>query len=254
MAGHAVAAAGGPMNYLHQALIWLNDPLNWTNPNGILARTAEHLEISAAALAIGIVVAWPVGIWLGHIGRGGPLVVAVANLTRAIPTVALLTIFPLTFIGFGFPAIIAAMAIFAVPPLLSNAYLGVREVDPEVRDAAIGMGMSRWQRVRRVELPLAVPYLAAGFRTSAVQVVATSTLAALVNGGGIGMIISLGFGLGINAGADQIIAGGLVVIALCLALDGLLAIAQRLVTPRPLRRELKRGRSAVDAALPGAIE
>ena len=238
------------MNYLAQAFIWLNDPLNWTNPDGILARTVEHLEISATALAIGIVIAWPLGIWLGHLGRGGPLVIAVANLTRAIPTVALLTIFPLTFIGFGFPAIVAAMAIFAIPPLLSNAYLGVREVDPEVRDAATGMRMSGTQRVARVELPLAVPYLATGFRTAAVQVVATATLAAFVNGGGLGMIISRGFGLGIASGADQIIAGGLVVIVLCLALDGVLTLAQRLVTPRPLRRELKRGRSVVDAALP----
>jgi osmoprotectant transport system permease protein len=242
------------VNYLQQAFVWLNDPLNWTNPGGILARTAEHLEISATALAIGIVLAWPVGIWLGHLGRGGPLVIAVANLTRAVPTVALLTIFPLTFIGFGFPAIVVAMAIFAVPPLLANAYLGVQEVDPEVRDAATGMGMSGRQRVLRVELPLAVPYLATGFRTAAVQVVATTTLAAFVNGGGLGMIITRGFGLGINSGADQIIAGGLVVIALCLALDGVLAIAQRLVTPAPLRRELKQGRSAMDAAQPSGID
>jgi len=168
--------------------------------------------------------------------------------------VALLTIFPLTFIGFGFPAIVAAMAIFAVPPLLANAYLGVREVDPEVRDAATGMGMSGRQRVFDVELPLAVPYLATGFRTAAVQVVATTTLAAFVNGGGLGMIITRGFGLGINSGADQIIAGGLIVIVLCLALDGILAVVQRLVTPRPLRRSLARGRSAVDAALPSRIE
>jgi osmoprotectant transport system permease protein len=246
-------AEGESMNYLYQAFVWLNDPLNWTNPDGILARTVEHLEISATALAIGIIAAWPLGIWLGHIGRGGALVVTVANLTRAIPTLALLTIFPLTFIGFGFPAIVAAMAIFAVPPLLANAYLGVREVDPEVRDAAAGMGMSRWQRIGRVELPLAVPYLATGFRTAAVQVVATTTLAEFVNGGGIGMIISRGFGLGIASGADRIIAGGLVVIVLCLTLDAVLAIAQRLVTPRPLRRELKRGRSAVDAALPESV-
>jgi osmoprotectant transport system permease protein len=238
------------VNYLRQAFIWLNDPLNWTNPDGILARTAEHLEISAAALGIALVLAWPLGIWLGHTGRGGPLVVAVANLTRAVPTVALLTIFPLTAIGFGFPAIMSALAIFAVPPLLANAYLGVRQVDPEVRQAAAGMGMSGRQRVFRVELPLAVPYLATGFRTAAVQVVATATLAAFVNGGGLGMIISRGFGLGINSGADQIIAGGLVVVVLCIGLDGLLAIAQRLVTPRPLRRDLRRGRSAVDAALP----
>ena len=239
------------MNYFQQAYIWLNDPLNWTNPDGILTRTGEHLAISAQAVLYACLVAWPVGIWLGHVRRGGPFVVALANLTRSVPTVSLLTIFPLTFLGFGFPPIIAALAIFAVPPLLANAYLGVREVDPEVRDAAAGMGMSAGQRIARVELPLAVPYLATGFRTAATQVVATATLAAFVNGGGLGMIISRGFGLGINTGADQIIAGGFIVIVLCLLVDGVLALVQRLVTPAPLRRALSRGRSAVDATLPG---
>jgi len=237
------------VNLFQQALVWLNDPLNWTNPDGILARTREHLEISAAAVALACLIAWPLGIWLGHIGRGGTLIVAVANLTRAMPTVALLTIFPLTFIGFGYPPIILALAIFAIPPLLANAYLGVREVDPEVRDAARGMGLSARQVVARVELPLAVPYLAGGFRTAVVQVVATATLAAFVNGGGLGMIISRGFGLGLASGGGQVVAGGLIVIVLCLAIEGLLAVAERLVTPRPLRRAGRHAGSAADAPL-----
>jgi len=232
-----------------QAMVWLNDPLNWTNPDGIFARTQEHLAISAAAVALGCLVAWPLGVWLGHIGRGGPFVVAVGNLTRAMPTVALLTILPLTAVGFGYPPIVLALAVFAVPPLLANAYLGIREVDPEVRDAARGMGMSGRQVLARVELPLAVPYFAGGFRTAAVQVVATATLAAFVNGGGLGMIISRGFGLGIASGGGQIVAGGLVVIALCLVLEGLLAIGERFVTPRGLRRAGHRGGSAADAPL-----
>jgi osmoprotectant transport system permease protein len=238
------------MNVWERTLVWLNDPLNWTNPDGILARTGEHLEISAAAVALACLVAWPLGVWLGHVGRGGGFIVVVANLARAMPTVALLTIFPLTFIGFGYPPIILALALFGVPPLLANAYLGVREVDPEVRDAARGMGLSGRQVVTRVELPLAVPYLAGGFRTAAVQIVATATLAAFVNGGGLGMIITRGFGLGMVAGADQIIAGALVVIVLCLALEGLLAAVERLVTPRPLRRPGRGARTAADAALP----
>jgi osmoprotectant transport system permease protein len=135
----------GPPGIWEQAYTWLNDPLNWTNPDGILARTVEHLQISAAAVALAIVVAWPIGIWLGHLGRGGATVVTIANLTRAIPTVALLTIFPLTAIGFGQPPIILALAVFALPPLLANAYLGVREVDPDVTEAARGMGMSGQQ-------------------------------------------------------------------------------------------------------------
>jgi osmoprotectant transport system permease protein len=239
------------MNLIHDAFVWLNDPLNWTNPDGIIARTQEHLYYSVAAVLIGVLVAWPLGIWLGHTGRGGGLVVLVANITRGIPTVALLAILPLTFIGIGSPPIILALAVFAVPPLLANAYLGLREVDPEVRDAARGMGMSGIQLIWRVELPLAVPYLAAGLRTAAVQVVATATLATLVGGGGLGQIINLGFGLGIAAGGGQVIAGGLLVIALCMLTELLLAIVQWAVTPRALRRRGRAPRaSAADATVP----
>ena len=240
------------MNIWQQAYTWLNDPLNWTNPDGIIARTVEHLWISAAAVGLAIAVAWPIGIWLGHLGRGGATVVTVANLTRAIPTLALLTIFPLTAIGFGYKPIIYALAIFAVPPLLANAYLGVREVDPDITDAARGMGLSARQTVLRVELPLAVPYLAAGFRTAAVQVVATATLAAFVNGGGLGMIISRGFGLGLASGGGQVVAGALIVIVLCVTLDGLLALVERLLTPRNLRRTARRRAPTAADALPSA--
>jgi osmoprotectant transport system permease protein len=240
------------VSLVNDAIVWLNDPLNWTNPDGILARTREHLAISAWAMFWGCLLAWPVGVLLGHVGRGGGLVVVVANLTRAIPTVALLTILPLTALGFGTKPIIFAMAVFAVPPLLANAYLGVREVDPEVRDAARGMGLSGRQVLGRVELPLSVPYLAGGFRTAAVQVVATATLAAFVNGGGLGMIISRGFGLGIASGGGQILAGGLIVIVLCLALEAILALVERLATPKALRtggRRRGRGPAAINDAL-----
>jgi osmoprotectant transport system permease protein len=233
------------VNAVQQAVQWLNDPLNWTNPGGILDRLNEHLRISAAAVLIGCLIAWPLGIWLGHAGRGGGLVVLVSNVTLAIPTLALLVIFPLTFIGFGSPAIILALAVFAIPPLLANAYTGLREVDPEVRDAARGMGLSGWQLLCRVELPLSVPYLAAGFRTAAVQVVATATLASFVGGGGLGQIIQEGFGKTIASGAGEILAGGLLVAVFALLVELLLAGVERLVTPRALRRGRRaRGRPA----------
>jgi osmoprotectant transport system permease protein len=237
------------VNHIEQAFRWLNDPLNWTNPGGILDLLGEHLWLSAAAVLLGCLVAWPVGLWLGHAGRGGGLVVLVSNLTLAIPTVALLSILPLTFIGFGDPAVIVALAVFAVPPLLANAYTGLREVDPEVREAARGMGLSGAQLLFRVELPLAVPYLAAGFRTASVQVVATATLAALVNGGGLGTIISQGFGLTIAAGGGQILAGGFLVAALAIAVEGVLAAVERAVTPRPLRRTRRRAGRRARAAI-----
>ena len=237
------------MNYLSDAVLWLNDPLNWTNPGGLAERLTEHLVISFWAVLLGCAVGWPLGIWLGHRGRGGAAVVTFANLTLALPTLALLTILPLTPLGFGKPPVVVALAVFAIPPLLANAYTGLRSVDPEVREAARGMGLSGGQMLRQVELPLAVPYLAAGLRTAAVQVVATAALATFVNGGGLGEIISAGFGLGISVGGGQIVAGGIVVVMLALLVEGVLAAVQRLVTPRPLR-SVRRRRPA--AAVPAA--
>ncbi|GAA3344328.1 ABC transporter permease subunit [Amorphoplanes nipponensis] len=224
------------MNYFHEGFVWLNDPLNWTNPGGMLDRLQEHLLISLWAVLLGCAIGWPLGIWLGHRGRGGGAVITFANLTLAVPTLALLTILPLTPLGFGKPPVVVALAVFAVPPLLANAYTGLRQIDPETRDAARGMGLSGGQLVRRVELPLSVPYLAAGLRTAAVQVVATAALAAFVNGGGLGEIISAGFGIGMsNGGGGQIVAGGIVVALLALLVEAVLAGVQRLVTPAALR-------------------
>lgn len=240
------------MNPIQQAVVWLNDPLNWTNPGGILDRLGEHLTIAGSAVAIGCLVAWPLGLWLGHTGRGGGVVVLLSNLTLAIPTIALLTLLPLTFLGFGRPPVIIALAVFAVPPLLANAYTGVRQVDPEARDAARGMGLSGGQLLRRVELPLAVPYLAAGFRTAAVQVVATTALASFVNGGGLGQIIAAGFGLSISVGGGQILAGGLLVALLALLVEAVMATVERVVTPRPLRRVRRRAYQRAVAAMTGS--
>jgi osmoprotectant transport system permease protein len=171
------------VNPLTEAVLWLNDPLNWQGPDGVLALTGQHLWISFLAVVIACAIAWTLGLWLGHTGRGGNAVVVISNASRAIPTLALLTI--LSSIGawfFGTPATVISLAIFAIPPLLSNTFVGIRGVDPDVVDAARGMGLSASQTLWRVEVPLAIPLIAAGFRTAAVQVVATTTLAAL--GGG----------------------------------------------------------------------
>ncbi len=240
------------MNPIQQAVVWLNDPLNWTNPGGIFDRLGEHLYLSGAAVALGCLVAWPIGVWLGHTGRGGGIVVLLSNVTLAIPTIALLTLLPLTALGFGRPPVIIALSVFAVPPLLANAYTGIREVDPEARDAARGMGLSGAQLLRRVELPLAVPYLAAGFRTAAVQVVATAALASFVNGGGLGQIISAGFGLSIAVGGGQILAGGVLVAGLALLVELAVGGLERLVTPPPLRRARRRADRRARSAAAGA--
>ena len=228
------------MSSLSDAFVWLNDPLNWQGPQGVPHLTWEHLYISG----------WPSGSprrwpcrWRccsGHTGRGGGFTVVVTNVSRAIPTLALLTVFSATAIGFGNRATIIALAVFAIPPLLTNTYVGVREVDPDVVEAARGMGLSGWAVLTRVELPLAVPLIAAGVRTAAVQVVATATLAALVGGGGLGVIINTGFG---QQDPGQIVAGGILVAALALVTEIVLALVQRQVTPGRSRGRRARGRA-----------
>ncbi|HZD98178.1 MAG TPA: ABC transporter permease [Micromonosporaceae bacterium] len=226
------------MSFIHQAILWLNDPLNWTNPGGIFDDLRQHLFISGLALLFACVIGLPLGIWFGHSGRGGGSVVAFSNTTRAIPTYALLAVIYVAGIaGIGAESAVPALAIFGIPPILANAYTGIRQVEPEVRDAARGMGMSGLQMLGRVELPLAVPYIAAGIRTAAVQIVATATLAALVAGGGLGNIIYAGFGLTIAVGGGQILAGGILVALLALLVNGVLGIVVYYVTPKPLRNQ-----------------
>jgi osmoprotectant transport system permease protein len=224
------------------AIVWLNDPLNWQGPQGVPHLTWEHLYISGMAVGIAAAVAMPLALTLGHTGRGGGFTLVVTNVSRAIPTLALLTVFSATAIGFGNRATIIALAVFAIPPLLTNTYVGVREVDPDVVEAARGMGLSGWAVLARVELPLAVPLIAAGVRTAAVQVVATATLAALVGGGGLGVIINTGFG---QQDEGQIIAGGILVAALALVTEIVLALVQRWVTPG--RSRPRRAAGGVDA-------
>jgi osmoprotectant transport system permease protein len=238
-----------PMNALGDAFVWLNDPLNYEGSAGVPHLTYEHLYITGFSVLIAAVIALPLALALGHTGRGGGLTVVVSNVSRAIPTLALLTIFAATPIGFGNRATIIALAVFAIPPLLTNTYVGVREVDRDVVEAARGMGLSGRSVLLRVELPLAVPLIAAGFRTAAVQVVATATLAALVGGGGLGRIITDGFG---QQDRPQILAGGILVALLALVTEAVLALVQRSVTPGRERVRLLRRRAALDTTAEAA--
>lgn len=245
------------MNDLRLAVLWLNDPLNWTGPSGVFSLAGEHLAMTVVAVLLATVVALPLGVLLGHgalapgttrpgsgrrsgsarrrggAGAGaGATTVVLANVSRALPTFALLTIFATTGLGFGNRPTVLAAAIFALPVILANAYAGVVGVDADVRDAARGMGLSGRRVLLGVELPLAMPLIATGLRSATVQVVATIPLAALVGGGGLGRIVVEGFG---TQRYGQVIAGGFLVAVLCLLVEGVLALAQRLVTPRQMR-------------------
>jgi osmoprotectant transport system permease protein len=223
------------MSAFGDALVYLNDPLNRTRRGGILDLLGQHLTVSAVAVLAAAVVALPAGVLLGRSGRGAGAIVVLSNVSRAVPTLALLTVFAVTPIGFSDAATIVALAVFAVPPMLTNTFVGFREVDRDVREAARAMGMSRGQMLRRVEFPLALPLVMTGVRTAAVQVVATATLAALVGGGGLGRIINLGFG---QQDLGQIIAGAVLVAALALLTELVLVLLSWAVTPGPRRLPL----------------
>ncbi|WP_448061277.1 ABC transporter permease [Cellulomonas hominis] len=227
------------MDVLSDALAWLNDPLNWTGRQGVVELTLEHLRLSALAVLLAAVVALPLGLWLGHRRRGGLVTVVVANTTRALPTFALLTIFAATGL-FGATATILAVAVFAVPPILANTYTGLMDVDADVRDAARGMGMSGGRALTQVELPLALPLIGAGLRTASTQVVATVPLAALVGSTSLGSVIVNGMAL---QRYGQVVAGALLVAALCLLVEAVLSLVQRALTPAPMRGREGRDRT-----------
>jgi len=186
---------------------WFSDPARWTGTDGIPNRLFEHIQLSGVAVLVGLAIALPIGLLIGHSGRGAFLVVRVANIGRAVPSYALLLLlFPI----FLFSTPIPALILLAIPPILTNAYVGVREVDRDLVESGRGMGMTGWQVLTGLELPIAVPVIVAGIRTAAIQVVATATIAALVAGGGFGRYIVDGFGLRDEA----MIVGGAILVAI----------------------------------------
>lgn len=216
---------------------WFSDGSNWSGEGGIVNRLVEHVTISAVSVAIACAIALPIALWLGHLGRGGTFAINVSNVGRAVPTFAALVL--LSFL----PALtdpvkstVVALVLFGIPPVLTNVYVGMREVDREMVEAARGMGMTGGQLLRKVELPLAVPLIMTGVRLCAVQVVATATIAALVAGPGLGRIITAGYS---RLDQAQVIGGAIVVGLLALVVELGLGAVQRRVDP--VRRA--RGRS-----------
>jgi osmoprotectant transport system permease protein len=198
-------------------------------PSLLVDKTIEHVLLCALAIAIAIVLALPAGVVLGHRHRGSLLAINVSNVLRALPSLALIAI-SLAFFGLSIANITIALVALALPPILTNAYTAVDQVDPDAVEAARGMGMSEPQVLRVVELPLSWPLIFAGIRTAAVYVIATTPLAALAGGGGLGDII-------VNQatyGLEGVIAATIVTVALAFAVDGLLGFAQRRLTPTGL--------------------
>ncbi|MFG3253177.1 ABC transporter permease [Streptomyces sp. NPDC048172] len=218
------------MNAVADAWSWLTDGAHWAGENGVAHRLLEHLWLTALCLFLSCLIALPVALVLGHIGRGGALAVNISNVGRAVPTFAVLVLLLLSPLGrHGDWPTVVALVLYAVPPLLTNAYVGMREVDRDVVRAARGMGMTGPQLLFRVELPLALPMVLGGVRLAAVQLVATATLAALAGGGGLGRVITAGFDL---ASTPQVVAGAVLVAVFALLVEGLFALVERLVPVR----------------------
>ncbi|HLX20645.1 MAG TPA: ABC transporter permease subunit [Gaiellaceae bacterium] len=196
------------------------------NPHLLLSKTGEHLELSGAALGIALVLALPLGLWLGHLHRGLFLAASVSNVGRALPSLVLIA-FGLTIFGIGFWNNTAALVVLAIPPILTNAYFAIDTCDRDVVDAARGMGMTGLQVLMRVELPLGLPFVLAGIRVASIFVIATATIAAVAGGGGLGQIIvnQASFGL------SGVVAASLCVSALAFAAAGILTLVRKAASP-----------------------
>jgi osmoprotectant transport system permease protein len=216
-----------------ETIDWLTQAAQWSGPGGIPARLVEHIWYSALGVALAALIALPAGLAIGHTGRGSLFAASLSNFWRALPTLGLvILVFRLEPLSI-WPVMVALVAI-AIPPILLNTDVGIRSIDPTVRDAARGMGMTGWQALWRVEVPLALPLILAGFRSATGQVVATATIAAFVGLGGLGRFIIDGY-----AARDigEISGGAIVVAALALVVEGAYALLQRFLgsegRPRP---------------------
>lgn len=216
---------------------FLSDGASWSGSDGIAALLGQQLLLTVTALLMAMVVGLPIALWLGHLGRGGFLAINISNVGRAIPTFALLgllVVAPWPGTGELGPygraglATLIALTLFALPPIITNAFVAMREVPGEVKEAARGMGMTGVQQFWRVELPLGLPLVVSGLRLALVQVWATATIAALVAGPGLGQVITDGF---FRSNYGKGIAGALVVAAVALVLELVAALAQRAVDP-----------------------
>ena len=212
------------MNWLTQAFTWLGDPGNLEGPTGVWALVGQHLAITGWATLIAVVFGVPLGLAIGHTGRGRQLVVGLSGAARALPAIGLLTMVALL-AGIGLVGPLVALVVLAVPPVIAGAYSGVDSIEPVTRDAARAMGMSGWQVLWHVELPLALPQLIGGVRAAALQVIATAILASYVGAGGLGVLLFRGLK---TQNYPEMLGGSIVVVAMAFIVDAIFEVVSRI--------------------------
>ncbi|HTA10831.1 MAG TPA: ABC transporter permease [Streptosporangiaceae bacterium] len=226
------------MGFLTFAVDWLKSPQQWSGPDGIPIRVLQHLEYTVLSLLIAAAIALPIGMLIGHVNRGGFAAINTANVWRAIPTLGLL-ILMVVLLGFSPLTWLIPLVVLAIPAILVNTYEGIAGVDPDLKDAARGMGMTQWQVLWRVEVPVAVPLIMLGLRTAAIFVVATATIAAEIGLGGLGRYIIDGLAAN-NYG--EVAGGAAVIVVLALAVQVIFVGLRRLVVPAGLREQVRASR------------
>jgi osmoprotectant transport system permease protein len=243
-----------------QAFSWIFDPINYRTTalrTGIPDALVQHLILTGLSLAISILIAVPLGLYIGHTGRGRRIAIVASNVARAFPSLGLIAIFLLLFplflgLPYGYAPDIAAFVLLGIPPLLAGVYSGIESVDRQTIDAARAIGMNEWQVLTKVEIPLGIRLLLGGLRSSTLQILATVTIASLYGQISLGTYIASGLA---QRDYVQMTAGAILVAALALVVDGLLAILQRFVVPRGVSRGTAKTRNTARgrgfAATPG---
>ena len=222
---------------MNEVVAWFTDPATWRDETGIPFRMLEHVAISAVSLLAATLIALPLGLWIGHTGRGATAVINIANIGRAVPSYAVIVmILPISLavspeLGLDLIPTFVAMVLLAIPPILVNAFAGLRSVDRDLLEAGRGMGFTEAAVLRDLELPLAAPVIIGGFRTATLNVIATATIGAVVGFGGLGRFILDGRMIGV-AGTGQLIGGAILVSGLAIGIDLLLAFVQRAAAHR----------------------
>lgn len=223
------------MELIGEITAWLSDPANWEGRFGLPNLVLQHVTFSAVSILLALAIALPLGLWVGHRGKGQLLVVNIGNIGRAIPDfgiIVLAAVILLPIMGLTSLPVYIALAALAVPPILVNTYTGIDDVDRDLVGAARGMGMTGRQILWHVEAPVAIPVIMAGVRTAAVQVVATATLAGVIGQGGLGRPIVDAFSVGFRTGRARVIVASALVAVLAMVTEFALGALQRAITPR----------------------